>query len=288
MRKLMSLFVFLAPLACKGGFSENTGWNPIPPADGGDAKAQALVDQVWTAMGVLPAYKTSGELRYTWVFSDSGSVKKTENFFWNRFEHRMRWEEVSAEGNMLAVRTDLENHHGKAYTIQRAMGGQKTNNRDLTKDAAFQPLPSSEFTRLEDSAYKSFMQSRHWLLGPLNLRDKGVHVAYSEKPEDCTGPDKKTYVALVVTFDDAAEWENKSDKVIWQIDPDTKLPVWMLWKQGGKEGFSAWSQEEYKDIGGGLKLATLHKQFSTQLEIKFDLVQLNPRPDDDLYFESVK
>jgi hypothetical protein len=293
MRKLM-LVTLLFPLACKGGFSENTGWNPAPPADGGDPKAQALIDQVWAAMGVMPSYKTFGELRYTWDFYDNGSLKKSENFYWNRFEHRMRWEETTIEGNMIAVRTDLENHHGRAYSAKRNQGlGSGLQQAAQAGTGAqgmgqFQQMPSSEFPRLEDAAFKSFRQSRRWLLGPLMLRDKGVHVKYSEDSADCIGPDKKKYLALVVTFDDAADWDNKKDKVIWQIDPDTKLPVWMLWQQGGKEGVSAWSQEDWKDIGGGVKLPLDHKQYSTTIEMKFANVQLNPRPDDDLYFESVK
>src|SRR5690349_3210755 len=120
MRKRLCLLAFFLPLACKGGFSENTGWNPVPPADGGDAKAQALIDQMWAAMGVIPAYKTYGELRYTWDVIDNGKLIKSENFYWNRFEHRMRWEENSAEGNMVAVRVDLAKPgHGIAYKAKR-------------------------------------------------------------------------------------------------------------------------------------------------------------------------
>jgi hypothetical protein len=57
----------------------------------------------------------------------------------------------------------------------------------------------------------------------------------------------------------------------------------MLWKQEGHEGLSAWSQEDWQVVGDGLKLPLMHKQFSTTLEIAFAIVQIVPRPDDDLY-----
>ena len=298
MRKHLCLLAFLLPLACKGGFSENTGWNPTPPADGGDAKAQALIDQVWAAMGVIPAFKTNGEIRYTWNVLESGSLTKSENFFWNRFEKRLRFEENSAEGNMIAVRVILDKPgHGIAYKGKRNTGGTGAGGQSNLQKAAqaeggglgdFERLPTSETPRIEEGATKAFIQTRRWLVGPLNLRDKGVHVKYSEEASDTMGPDKKKYLALVVTFDADADWDNPKDQVIWQIDPETKLPAWMLWKQGDREGFSAWSQEDYKEVGGGLKLAMSHKAFNGNQELRFANVQLNQRPDDDLYFEAVK
>ena len=291
MRKRLCLLAFFLPLACKGGFSENTGWNPMPPADGGDAKAQALIDQMWAAMGVIPTYKTYGELRYTWDVIDNGKLIKSENFYWNRFEHRMRWEENSAEGNMVAVRVDLAKPgHGIAYKAKRNTGQGGLQQASQTSGAGlgtFERLPTAETPRIEEGATKAFLQTRRWLTGPLMLRDKGVHVKYSEAPDDTMAPDKKKYLALVVTFDEGADAENPKDTVIWQIDPDTKLPVWMLWKQADKEGFSAWTQEDWKDVGGGLKLPMSHKPFNGTQELKFANVQLNQRPDDDLYFEAV-
>jgi hypothetical protein len=293
MRKRLCLLAFFLPLACKGGFSENTGWNPVPPADGGDAKAQALIDQVWAAMGANPAFKSYGELRYTWNVKESDKLVKSENFFWDRFEHRMRFEENSAEGNMIAVRVILDKPgHGIAYKGKRNTGGGQGLQQAAKSDSAsgmgsFERLPTAETPRIEEAASKAFAETRRWLLGPLNLRDKGIHVKYSEEAQDTMGPDKKKYLALVVTFDEGADWPSPKDTVIWQIDPDTKLPAWMLWKQGDKEGFSAWSQEDYKDVGGGLKLAMSHKGFNSPQELQFANVQLNQRPDDDLYFEAV-
>jgi hypothetical protein len=242
-------------------------------------------------MGV-PAFKTNGELRYTWNVLENGKLVKSENVYWNRFEHRMRWEENSAEGNMVAVRVDLNKPgHGVAYKAKRNTGlGSGLQQAAQSSGAAlgqFERLPTAETPRIEEGATKAFLQTRRWLLGPLMLRDKGIHVKYSEEANDTMGPDKKKYLALVVTFDEGADWENPKDQLIWQIDPETKLPVWMLWKQGDKEGYSAWSQEDFKDIGGGLKLPMSHKGFNSPQELQFANVQLNKRPDDDLYFEAV-
>jgi hypothetical protein len=289
MRRLTLTLLLSLPLACAhGGFSEKTGWAPLPAGADADPKAQQMIDEMWTAMGVLPAYQKYGELRWTWNFSENGALKKSENFFWNRFQHRMLWEENSAEGDLIAVRADLENHHGKAYHANRRLGGNQVGNNAGTArresssiNASFQPLPSSDFPHLEEAAYRSYQQATFWLTGPLNLRDKGVHV----KAEDnMKGPDGEPYAVLHVTFDEGAIPALKAgDELWWLVDTVSHLPRWMLWKQGGHEGQSAWSQEDWKDVGGGLKLPTLHKQWSTTIQIQFANTQLNPQPDDDQY-----
>jgi hypothetical protein len=272
-------------LACGHSFKDSTGWTPNPPGADADAKAQELIEKVWAAMGVLPAFQTRGELRFVWNFKDSGSLKKSENFYWNRFEHRIRWEENVAEGDRIAVTINLDNQHGIAYTAKRSAGNKAVNEKNLVTQAAFQRLPSSEFDHYKDAALKSFLQARRWLLGPLNLRDKGIHVKYEA---DTMAPDNNKYESLHVTFDPSADAENTGDELWWIIDPNTHLPTWMLWKQAGHQGLSAWSQEEWQDVGGGLKLATLHKQFKTEIEIQFANVQLTEHPEDELYFETVK
>jgi len=290
MRNLKPFLTLAILLGC-ATFHDDTGWAPQSAPDA-DPKAQALIDDVWKAMGVLPAFQTRGELRFTFNYYDEGSLKKTQVFYWNRFERRIRSEEDSAEGQMLAVRADIVKHTGKAYMSKRKVGGNDPRQRDTqaasqreNQDSQFEPLPTSEFARLEASAFKSFLMARRWLLGMVTLRDPGVHVKLEA---DEAAPDKKVYPALHVTFDDKADVEDKSDQVWWLIDPETHQPAWMLWQKKGQEGKSAWSQEDFQDAGGGLKLPLTHKQFGSQVEIKFVNVQLNPRPDDDLYFERLK
>jgi len=290
MRNLKPFLAFAILVGC-ASFHEETGWTPQTPPDA-DAKAQALIDEVWKAMGVLPAYKTGGELRFTRNDYDGGALKQTQHYFWNRFEHRLRWESNSAEGTLLAVRTDLSKHTGKAYAGKRKVGGNDPRQRGTAaaaqrenQDAEFEALPSAEFPRFEGPAYKSFVDTKGWLLGVVTLRDPGMHVKLEA---DEPGPDKKMYPALHVTFDDKADVDEKGNEIWWLIDPDSHLPVWMLLKEKGHEGKSAWSQEDFQDVGGGLKLPLTHKQFNSQIEIKFANVQLNPRPDDDLYFERLK
>lgn len=286
MRKLLWSLAIVLPLACAhGGFSDNTGWKPEPPPPDADAKAQQLIDQMWQAMGVLPAYQTYGELRFTFNFMDNGSLKKSDRFYWNRFEHRMRWEGNVSEGDMIAVRTDLNKADScKAFHAKRNLGMQAQNKHNLVHDAAFEQLPSSECPHYKDGAEKGFVQARRWLLGPINLRDKGVTVKFMA---DQVAPDKKKYDGLQVKFGPDADWPNKDDEIVWLIGED-HLPVWMLWKQAGKEGWSAFSQEDWKDVGGGLKLPMSHKQFGTTIELQFANVQLAQRPEDDLYFEAVQ
>ncbi|HJZ85706.1 MAG TPA: hypothetical protein VKN99_11080 [Polyangia bacterium] len=296
MPRVKHLLAIAVALGC-ATFRDDTGWAPQPAGADADAKAQKAIDETWQAMGVLPTYKTYGEIRFTWNFTENGALKKSESFYWNRFEHRMRWESNTVEGDRIAVRVDLVKHTGKAFHAKRNVGGsaagnqtqsgqgvQGTNNANLVQAAKFEPLPSSEFEHYQEPAVKSFVQARRWLIGPINLRDPGVHVKFET---DVAGPDEKKYEALHVTFDASADVDRKGDELWWLLSPDTRLPSWMLWKQEGHEGKSAWALEEWKDVGGGLKLPTLYKQWGTQVVIQFANVQANPRPEDELYFESV-
>src|SRR5437867_2051659 len=121
MRNLKPFLAFAILVGC-ASFHDETGWAPQTPPDA-DAKAQALIDEVWKAMGVLPAYKTSGELRFTRDDYEGGALKQTHTYYSNRFERRLRWEGSAAEGTLLAVRTDLAKHTGKAYAGKRKVGG---------------------------------------------------------------------------------------------------------------------------------------------------------------------
>src|SRR5262249_23731028 len=144
--------------ACAHGFSDSTGWTPQPVPAGGDARAQQVIDDLWAAMGVLPTFQTHGEIRFTWNYLEDGSLKKSEYFFWNRFEHRLRWEEASAEGNWIAIRTDLVKHTGIAYNSKRNFGQESAGTQSARAirhsggevgshpaAASFERLPSGEF-----------------------------------------------------------------------------------------------------------------------------------------------
>jgi hypothetical protein len=293
--------VALCALSCAHSFHDSTGWTPQPAGADADPQAQQVIDQMWTAMGVLPAFQTRGELRFTWNFFDSGSMKKSEYFYWNRFENRIRWEEATPEGEWIAVRVDTQKGTARAYHKQRQMGGTSAGTQSaaaLKRSGGnvgsgvplsdFDVLPAGDADRFKQVAMNSFHESRRWLLGPINLRDPGIHVkrdADEPPPGDDSG---KKLISLHVSFDEKADAEKKGDEQWWLVDPDTHLPLWLLWRQEGHEGKSAWSQEDWQDVGGGLKLPLSHKQYKGQVEIRFANVQLTEHPDDDLYFESVK
>src|SRR5262245_37918462 len=121
MRNLKPFLAFMILVGC-ASFHDETGWAPQTPPDA-DAKAQALIDDVWKAMGVLPAYKTHGELRFTRDDYDGGELKRTQTYYWNRFERRLRFEFTAAEGTVMAVRSDLVKHTARAYAGKRKVGG---------------------------------------------------------------------------------------------------------------------------------------------------------------------
>jgi hypothetical protein len=289
---------------CAVGFGcahtpQSTGWAPIAPADGADAAAQEWIDRVWTAMGVLPTYKTHGEVRFTWNFVEGDAVKKSQNIYWNRFQNRLRWEEEAKGGAWVAVRTDLAKHTGTAYATKKDEDDDAKAKADSGKPTprpasldAFVPLASSSFPPLEKAAYESFLVARRWWVGPLTLCDKGVHVQMSPDepaPGDNT-KDGKKFKVLHVTFDASNEAvaEKPGDQVWWLIDPDTALPVWMFLSQEGREGKSAWSQEGWQTVGAGLKLPTVHKEYGANVAIKFVDLQVSQQPSEELYFDTLR
>ena len=101
------------------------------------------------------------------------------------------------------------------------------------------------------AAFARWTNDSYWLLAPLKLRDKGVHLTYGGEK---TMPDGQSCEMLNVAFDKVGMTNN--DRYTWFVDPKTHMPVeWDYMPAPDKKVHGTW--KDYQETGG-LKLSTDH------------------------------
>ena len=111
----------------------------------------------------------------------------------------------------------------------------------------------------QKAAFGRWTNDTYWLLAPLKLRDKGVHLVSSGK-QTIEG---KSYDTLGVSFDKVGMTNN--DRYNIYIDPATNLPArWDYMPAPDKKISGTW--EKYVQTGG-LTLATDHQFGGKEIRI---------------------
>jgi hypothetical protein len=122
--------------------------------------------------------------------------------------------------------------------------GEKMNNADQT-------------LRDQQEAHKRWTNDSYWLLAPLKLRDKGVHLA--DKGEQQI--EGKNYRVLEVSFESVGL--TPKDKYNLYVDPESNLVRrWDYMPAPDRKSSATW--DGYQDFNG-LKLATEHKTGDTSI-----------------------
>lgn len=99
-------------------------------------------------------------------------------------------------------------------------------------------------------AYARWVNDSYWLLAPLKIRDRGVKVE-ATGPKDLNGASLET---IQLSFESVGL--TPTDRYVFYIDPDTKLPrAWDYIPQTGEGLQATW--EKFGNFGG-LNLATEH------------------------------
>lgn len=101
------------------------------------------------------------------------------------------------------------------------------------------------------AAFARWTNDAYWLLAPLKLRDKGVHLVYGGERAMENGQRREV---LDVSFDKVGL--TNGDRYTWFIDPQTHLPTdWDYMPAPEKKIHATW--KGYQETGG-LTLATDH------------------------------
>ena len=102
------------------------------------------------------------------------------------------------------------------------------------------------------AAFARWTNDAYWLLAPLKLREKGVHLTYGGEK---TMPDGQSCEVLDVAFDKVGMTNN--DRYTWFVDPKTHLPAeWDYMPAPDKKVHGNW--KGYQEMGG-LMLSTDHE-----------------------------
>lgn len=109
------------------------------------------------------------------------------------------------------------------------------------------------------AAYARWVNDSYWLLAPLKLKDRGIHLA-DEGKKEMDGAEREV---LRLNFDQVGL--TPSDQYRLYIDPGTKLVAsWDYMPEPGKSAHGTW--EAYQK-SGGLTLATDHKMEGARIHI---------------------
>lgn len=188
-------------------------FTPARAAEDNDPAAVALADAVVRASGgdAWPAVKT---VRWTFQVEDPAKPEPL-------LVAKHVWD--------VAANRDTVTWKGKTVTV------------DLS-------APNTEGEAKE--AFARWTNDSYWLLAPLKLRDRGVHLATGARQS----VDGKDCDVLKVSFDKVGMTNN--DQYTYYLDPATHLPVsWDYQPNPDKKINGKW--EGYRKVGG-LTLATEH------------------------------
>ena len=212
-----------------------------------DIAAQSKADvvkSIWEYAGGKKKWEQSRFLTFEFAPQRDGKTVTSRTHLWDRYTGDYRFESLTPENKKLLVLFNVNNQKGKSFLDGK-------------------PVADSLNTINIKKANAAFINDSYWLLMPLKLEDPGVNLEV-KKAEEVGG---EKYTVLHLDFDKVGL--TPGDQYWLYVDPENgKIVRWKFLLQGQKEyGIFDWSN--YKDLGGGVKLATLKKNISQNSAINF-------------------
>lgn len=230
-----------------------------------DDRAQAVVDEMMTAMGGQKAWEGTRYLRFDWVVERAGKQVANVRHLWDRYQGRYRVEWETRQGAKLAALFNVNTRTGRVW-----VNGEPARDEDEQKYL--------------DQAYGRFINDSYWLLMPWKLKDPGVKVAYAGQKKI----DGQSYDLLHVSFESVGL--TPGDHYWAYVNRRTHLmDRWAYFLQDfeGKpalEKATAWDWREWQTVGG-LRLARDKVEVGEGTRIYFPLLEA-PAHVDAAVFES--
>ncbi len=192
-----------------------------------------VIDKIWKATGGKKNWQKARYLTFVFAPQKEGKTTINRTHLWDRYTGDYRLEAKTADDRNLLVLFNVNTKKGTAYINET-------------------PQTDSLNIKEIDRAYKYFINDSYWLLAPLKLEDEGVNVTL----RDHEVVDGKDCNVLHLTFGNVGI--TPGDQYWLYADSETgEIVQWKFLLQSKSEGTFRWTN--YKDLGGGLRLAT-HKQ----------------------------
>ncbi len=223
----------------------------------GQSKTE-IVNDIWKSAGGKKVWEQSRYLMFTFSPERDGKSVMSRTHLWDRYTGDSRFESNTPDNRKLLVLFNVNTQKGKSFLDNQAVSD-SLNKVYLNK------------------AYASFINDSYWLLVPLKLEDPGVNLEVMPK-EEIEG---KNYNVLHMNFDKVGL--TPGDQYWLYVDPETgKIFRWKFLLQGQKDyGIFNWTN--YKDLGGGLKLATKKENINQNSAINFPIATVMVSVDPDKF-----
>ncbi len=224
-----------------------------------DAKALAVMEEMWTALGGKDNWEKARYLGFRWLVEREGNVVADFRHDWDRYTNRYRVEGTDRDGKHFVVLFNTDTKDGEVYL-----------------DGVRLPADTTKTKMLED-AYGRHINDSYWLIMPYKLNDPGVILNY-EGEKEAGG---QQYDVIKVTFENVGltpkdtYWAfiSKNDRLMhkWEyVLQDRQPPPTICW----------W--KDWQTIGG-IKLA-MNKEFEGRpVRIYFKEVKVSPTVDEAVF-----
>ena len=216
------------------------------------SKKEEIIDEIWEYSGGKKSWDDSRFLFFT-CRANFGDNSQLNEHLWDRSTGDYRFETTTPDKKRLIVLFNIHTQKGTPYINQR-------------------PVSGSEAKKYLETAYKAFVHDSFWLLAPLELDNT---VTSLQDPEMLDG---KLYQVIHARF------SKKQAPVtdLWlYVNPETgKINQWKV-QPPSKKGFRLFKNQHYKDLGGGLRLATVKTGEDNNSSISYPIasVLLSVEPD---------
>lgn len=229
-----------------------------------DAKALAVVDEMWQALGGKQNWQNTRYLSFHWKAERDGNLVAHYRHDWDRHTNRYRVEGTDRQGRHFVALFDTKTKLGDVY-----LKGSKM------------PEDSTKIQMLE-RAYQRFINDSYWLIMPYKLNDPGVILKYGGERQVA----EKTYDVIEITFENVGltpgdtYWAfiDKADRLMhkWEyVLQNRQPPPTVVW----------WQDWQSFD---GIKLALNRKIENRPARIYFEDVKVSTLVDEAVFQMTTK
>jgi YVTN family beta-propeller protein len=232
------------PLALPGGALLGLGFllgtlaAPGTRAAPSDPKAVALAQRSMDAMGGKAAFEARPFVRFDWAVERDGNIGVRFEHRWDRATGRYRLDGKTKEGKAFRVLFNVNDRQGRAWLDGKLLEGKE----------------ASDYLEM---AYGRFINDSYWLLMPWKWLDPGVTLADGGAKE----LGGQAFEVAILTFEKGTGMTS-ADRYWGFISKQSgRMERWeyLLEKEDGSPGDgapTAWTWSDWKDAGGGVRLAT--------------------------------
>lgn len=217
--------------------------------EGSPQTKEDVINKILESSGGRKAWQNSRYLNFSFAPQKEGKTVSSRSHLWDRYTGDYRFEAKTPTNENLLVLFNVNTQKGTSYLDGKI-------------------LPDSLNTKEIKRAYGNFINDSYWLFLPFKLEDEGVNVTLKD-PEVIEG---SKLDVLHLSFGKVGL--TPGDQYWLYVDSASgQIKRWRFLLQGKQEGTFNWT--DYKDLGGGLKLATFKQNINqTGGGIKFPIASV--------------